>query len=247
MCGPCSVRCSSAVKMVSSKSVLRDLSLLKQSLVNSNRLECQNLYDNYQRILRASSLDECHQIAVSIPEDVISRHLMPTDIAKNLSPKTVSADGNCLYSSISVSMTGNEIMCHVLRLLVAAELYLEADFYAQHPYFKECSKKHGISYSENALFALSLSNDYPDMRNRRDVVVQEAKATCNNTTYGALLQIMAIALVSGRQIFAAYPHTNNTAVRVFCQGFVSPRMPLLKERASQQNVFLIMWTRTSDQ
>ena len=118
---------------------------------------------------------------------------MPTDIAKNLPPKTVSADGNCLYNSISVSMTGSEIMCHVLRLLVAAELYLEADFYAQHPHFKECSKKHGISYSENALFALSLSNDYPDMRKRRDVVVQEAKATCNNTTYGALLQTMAIA------------------------------------------------------
>ncbi|KAJ7378995.1 hypothetical protein OS493_018789 [Desmophyllum pertusum] len=167
--------------MFSSKSVLRDLSLLKQSIVNSNALECKNLFEQYQRILRLSSFDERHQLAVSIHEDAVSRSLMPTDMPKNLSPKTVSGD--------------------------------------------------------------ALSNDYPDVRNKRDVVVQEAINTCVNGKYSALLQILAMASVIGRQIFTVYPNTKNTVVRAFCHGFLNPRMPLAS--ASQQNVLFIMWTRTS--
>ena len=59
---------------------------------------------------------------------------------------------------------------------MAAELFLEADFYAHHPYFKQNNEK--THYSENTVFALALSRDYHDVRNRRNIVVEEAKITC---------------------------------------------------------------------
>lgn len=234
--------------MFSYKSVRRDLLLLQQAMVNNHGLECKNLFDKYERILQSSMFlsgadADSYEVASSIPDDAISWCLMPTDIPANLSPKTATADGNCLYFSASIALTGTEVLAHVLRLLVAAELFLEADFYAGHPYFKENLKK--CNYSESTRFAIALSSDYEDVRNRRDVVVEEAKVTCRNGKWGAMLQIMALTSGIGRPIFAVYPDTVNQAVRSFCHGVVKPRMPLPKEALSQQEMILIMWTRTS--
>ena len=153
-----------------------------------------------------------------IIEDKISWCFKPTDIPKNLSPKKTTADGNCLYFSASISLTGTEALAHVLRLLVAAELYLEADFYVHHPYFKE--RLEATNYSKTTLFAIALSTDYENVKNRRDVVLKEAKLTCRNGKWGAMLQIMALTSVVGRPIFEVYPNTANQAVRSFCHGVV---------------------------
>ncbi|KAJ7337868.1 hypothetical protein OS493_008026 [Desmophyllum pertusum] len=187
-------------------------------MVNNHGLECKNLFDKYERILQSSMFlsgadADSYEVASSIPDDAISWCLMPTDIPANLSPKTATADGNCLYFSASIALTGTEVLAHVLRLLVAAELFLEADFYAGHPYFKENLKK--CNYSESTRFAIALSSDYEDVRNRRDVVVEEAKVTCRNGKWGAMLQIMALTSGIGRPIFAVYPDTVNQAVRSF--------------------------------
>ena len=90
-------------------------------MFNNQRLECKNLFDKYQRILQSSITDPVRpcQEAAKIPDDVISWCLMPTDIPGNLSPKKATADGNCLYFSTSISLTGTEKLAHVLRLLVA--------------------------------------------------------------------------------------------------------------------------------
>lgn len=181
--------------MFSYKSVMQDLLLLQQAMVNNQRLECKNLFDKYERIIQSSLSDSAHpyQVAAKIPDDEISWCLMPTDIPGNLSPKRATADRNCLYFSTSIALTGTEKLAHVLRLLVAAELYLEADFYARHPYFENNFKK--CNYSESTRFAIDLSSDYEDVRNRQDVVVQEATITCRNGKWGAMLQIMVLVSV----------------------------------------------------
>lgn len=223
---------------------MQDLLLLQQAMVNNQRLECKHFFDKYEKILQSSLSDGArpYQVAAKIPDDEISWCLMPTDIPGNLSPKKATADGNCLYFSMSIALTGKEELAHALRLLVAAELYLEADFYAQHPYFEKDFKK--CNYSESTRFAIALSSDYEDVRNRRDVVVQEATITCRNGKWGAMLQIMALASVICRPIFAVYPDTVNQAVRSFCHGVVNPKMQL-PNQVSKGNMVFIMWTRTS--
>ncbi|XP_065642782.1 uncharacterized protein LOC136074396 [Hydra vulgaris] len=43
--------------------------------------------------------------------------------------------GNCLYSSISLVITGNNSVVNDLRLLTSIEFFLNADFYSNHPTF----------------------------------------------------------------------------------------------------------------
>ena len=45
----------------------------------------------------------------------------------------MKSDGNCLFNSGSVLMTGDEDLSAELRLLTAAELFLHVDYYAYHP------------------------------------------------------------------------------------------------------------------
>ena len=162
--------------MSSSKVVLGDLLHLQDAITAQKRLECETLFHKYQTVVQTSCKNRRGNLAAAIPEDGISRQLMRTDIQKDLVPKKATADGNCLYNSTSILLTGNEALSPVLRLLVAAELFLESDFYAHHPYFKEnVAKTH---YSENTVFALALSRDYDDVRNRRNIVAEEAIITC---------------------------------------------------------------------
>ena len=161
--------------MCSSKEVVQDLLRLQRAITAQNSVECKNVAQRYQNVVQ-TSFQNRHELVPSIPDDAISRQLMRTDIHKNLVPKRSTADGNCLYNSSSILLIGNESLCHVLRLLVAAELFLEADFYANHPYFQQNNEK--THYSKNTVFALALSRDYQDVRNRRNIVVEEAKITC---------------------------------------------------------------------
>nr|XP_047125919.1 uncharacterized protein LOC124807733 [Hydra vulgaris] len=43
--------------------------------------------------------------------------------------------GNCLYSSISLRLTGNNCIVNDLRLQTSIELFLNAEFYSNHPTF----------------------------------------------------------------------------------------------------------------
>ena len=55
----------------------------------------------------------------------------------NFLPHRTSADGNCLFNSASLVVTGDESLSTTLRILVCIELFLNAKFYAYHPYLDE--------------------------------------------------------------------------------------------------------------
>ena len=42
-------------------------------------------------------------------------------------------DGNCLYSVISVRLVENNSLNHLLRILISLELFLNHEFYSNHP------------------------------------------------------------------------------------------------------------------
>ena len=60
---------------------------------------------------------------------------------------SVSGYGNCLYNAVSVAISGKQKLCHTLRALTSAELFLNATFYASHPHVTSLlatEKTHGL-------------------------------------------------------------------------------------------------------
>ena len=55
---------------------------------------------------------------------------------------TSEASRNCLYSSVSLGLVGDNALVTDLRFLKSIELYLKADFYCEHPYLLSAHAKH---------------------------------------------------------------------------------------------------------
>ena len=84
--------------------------LAKNAIIQNRRDICEDIAGKYRR---------------SIPH-------VPLVDTINV-PVQVKSDGNCLFNSGSVLMTGNDHLSVELRLLTAAEIFLHTDYYAYHP------------------------------------------------------------------------------------------------------------------
>ena len=62
---------------------------------------------------------------------------LDTTKSVNFLPHRTSADGNCLFNPASLVATGDESLSTTLRILVCIELFLNAKFYAYHPYLED--------------------------------------------------------------------------------------------------------------
>ena len=87
-----------------------------------------------------------------VPEDIYSQPQAGIPVALQ-----ATGNGNCLYNSASLILCGNEQRSHYLRVLVAEELYFNAEFYANHKIFKVTERHSGIP--ESVLFSVALSKD----------------------------------------------------------------------------------------
>lgn len=65
-----------------------------------------------------------------------------------------TSDGNCLYNSASVLIKGDQSANIVLRLLTAVELYLNPNYYADHP---KLADGRSSGFSDATVFTLLLS------------------------------------------------------------------------------------------
>ena len=52
------------------------------------------------------------------------------------------ASGNCLYSSVSLALVGDNSLSSELRILTSLELYFHADFYCKHSCLSFVFKEH---------------------------------------------------------------------------------------------------------
>ena len=112
--------------------LMKDLKLLQNVIRQNNRVVCEELQERYQAFV-PDSLATSEELASIHKEDTFSLMLMPEDMPANLKLRNVLGDGNCLFNAGSVCVVGNECLAVVLRLLTAAELFLQQDFYADHP------------------------------------------------------------------------------------------------------------------
>ena len=73
-------------------------------------------------------------------------------------PARVTGDGNCLFNACSLHMVKNEQLATMLRMLTCIELFLNANYYANHDVFHE-TFKNGKFKTYNSVFAAAVSNN----------------------------------------------------------------------------------------
>lgn len=81
--------------------------------------------------------DQLNQISeIELIEDDFANLLIPSDFFLPLYETTAIktlGDGNCLFNSVSLWMSGSYRYSSFLRILTAVELYLNRDKYSVHP------------------------------------------------------------------------------------------------------------------
>ena len=172
-----------------------------------------------------------------VPEDIYSQPQAGIPVALQ-----ATGNGNCLYNSASLILCGNEQRSHYLRVLVAEELYFNAEFYANHEIFKVTEGHSGIP--ESVLFPVALSKDGDRILtaggSQPDAVKAEAIAGCKDKNWSCLLHLMALALVLRRPIHSLYPNVQ-FRFRALLHNVLKPRLSALNDEMA--NPVNILWSR----
>ena len=168
-----------------------------------------------------NELDACSIIQSNVvdltqlPQDDLGTSLIPDDIAAKPSGNPVAlkstGNGNCLYNSVSLLLCGDESCSEGLRILVAGELYFNAEYYADHKIFRNTIRELS-EVQESTLFTVGLSADGNQILagggSRIDAIKAEALAGCKNGVWGSLVHMMALASVIRQPIYSLYPVVN---------------------------------------
>ena len=167
------------------------LNLQKNLMVGDTSLSSRHFAEEMRKkyeskVDRFSSCDL--QLLNALTEDQFSSALIPSEEAGMKALKT-SGDGNCLYNSASVLIQGDESTNLVLRLLTAVELYLNPEYYADHP---KLADGRSSRLSDETIFTLLLSDgaqkEFEKQGSRVDAVQAQAVLTCIEKKYGTLLR-----------------------------------------------------------
>ena len=136
----------------------------------------------------------------------------------------VTADGNCLYNSCAVLLTGREKLSEKLRAVVSLELCLNSEYYAKHPYIAQKSKEHPMKHP-NYFFDIALSVDPNTKESKfeqwKRTVVKEGINNSINNKWASLMCMFALSSVIKRGIRTVYPKTGGVLESVF-NGEISP-------------------------
>ena len=180
---------------------------------------------------------------VGLKEDDMANALIPEDLPEFAEKKykavKTTGNGDCLYNAASLTLVGNESYATLLRLLVALELELNADFYAQHP---KCTYFPAGGRHPNTVFSLCLTNSsnkvfHDTEHDRKFAILSEAWVASKPKEWSGYFHLTALATVLARPVFSSYPNCQ-TWIRDFLHGIIYPQMATF----SVEPVFLL-WSR----
>ena len=132
-----------------------------------------------------------------------------------------STDGNCLYSSIPLSLFGDDSMKEDLRILSSCELFLHNNYYCERPVFLNFAGKYNIPLSRAFKFSVSLSTLNFDLP-LCELVRKEAIKNCVDKSWTSILCILALSSVCNRSICSLYPESGEKLFRVLFNSVVHP-------------------------
>ena len=117
---------------------------------------------------------------------------------------------------MSLALFGNNAYVSQLRILTSLELFLNTDFYTNHPVFNALFKLHPQMFSSlDFTFKLSLSNEaFGSSNSCRDMVLTEALRNCEQGVWCSFLCILSLSSVIGCNIQTLYPD-DTTVVKLY--------------------------------
>ena len=212
------------------------------TLLNANNVEsCKKLINDLSLLwaVQADKVDFS-----KLAKDDFATSLIPDIDCKQASHPVAlksTANGDCLYNSVSLFLCGDETRSNWLRLLVAEELYSNAEYYATHEIFKNSAKLNDTPESVLFTVALTAVGDkiISDGGSQTEAVKAEAIASCKIGVWGSLLHVMAFASVIKRPIYSLYPDIN-FRFRPLMHQLLNPRLSALDY--GRDPVYLL-WSR----
>lgn len=187
----------------------------KQSTYNellrfvNEKKDIVNLYDFQKLAIENICYDNLHI-------DINSTILYPDDV-KTGTPLSSTEDGNCLYNSISILLTGTERLSRELRIKTIFEMILNRESYNDTTFSK---------------YASSDVNSFEE----------EMLNSIKNGTYSGLREIAALSTVLETEIFSIYPMIQNPCVHRDDLNTIF----YLKRTQTSNRQLNIMWTHTSN-
>ena len=127
---------------------------------------------------------------------------------------------------------GDNSLIEELRAMTSIELYLNANFYCNHPslLLKFDEYRDQISSSFNNILPLCASFKSLDSGlNGDQLVKEEATSNCENKKWSSFISILALATVTNRKIHSYYPDCGEQKFKLLFNCFVEPRPPLKSE------------------
>lgn len=178
-------------------------------------------------------------------QHVISKSLLPHDF-KDWIPLEATGDGNCLYNAVSISLSGDESLAGLLRLLTVAELFANSEFYAHHPQLAAISED--SNYSVPALLNIFMSDQKAqdkyggNIDNASHAIEVLAQESAKPFVYSSQFHILALASVIGKPIQSVYPDIPScSAIKKALHGVFYPReAPFTVD--SDSHLVCVMWT-----
>lgn len=155
-----------------------------------------------------------------------------------------TGDGNCLFNSISILLTGEETLSVELRLRTCLELAFNINFYATHAIFQQQIKtKNGKAfYKAEDLFDTvafgKTSSKAIDKEGFHKALEIEIMQTSYDGKFSGILQVAALSSVIGCPINMVYPNQNFHLLTMF-QGLISPRNECCPKQIT------LMWSCTN--
>ena len=108
------------------------------------------------------------------------------------------ATGNCLYSSVSLALVGDNSLTKPLRILTSFELFLHANFYSKHSVFLYTFSKRldDIYTCFNNLLSMCVPFHVVDSRLQGDdIIIMEATPNSQDKRWTVFLCILALSSV----------------------------------------------------
>lgn len=213
---------------------------LKTAIQSNNKKKVEGIFEQCRRQLPRNVYNFSAQQLNALEKDELGTSLIPFDlpICENeaIAVKTLG-HGNCLFNSVSFVLCGSYALSNVLRMLTAAEVYIHANQYANHPKLQRAVDCPEITYSSNNLFSIMLRDEASIISEPVKAIEKEALVTCRDKQWSGMVDIMGIASVLHTNIWSVYPDCNSN-IRPFISGIVEPLIP----SNDSENIF-IMWSR----
>lgn len=161
-----------------------------------------------------------------IPRNVPAERYIPEVVTYCCTAVALLSDvsGNCLYSSFSLHLVGNNSLVGKLRLLTSIELYLNADFYSNHPLFCNITGKYKKYFPSGKILPFCVSFESLDSNETNTSLVQrEALENCKDKRWCPFLCVLALSSVMNRTVSSLYPDNGDEKFSKLFNQTVFPR------------------------